>query len=341
MTRLKKIIAALAVVIPVSGGLSSMGAAETYNWKFQTFHTATAYPTLAFQEFAERLKQKTDGRISMEVFPVGGLVAHNGTMEAIQAGVLTGHYTASSYFAGKDPAFAVLGDTLAAYPDIDQRNGWFTEGGGQELASELYKKYGIHFIGNVYWPAEWIPSRKEIRAPSDFKGIKMRAPEGLVGSLLGHYGASVVALPSSDVYSALETGVLDATDWGYLDANLNGGFHDIADFAIFARHSMPVTEIGISEKVWADLPDDLKKIFEDEVAEFHTIVRAELLKREAGAQEKATAKGVTLIKFDETAGAEFRRQTLVEMDKWGSKCNICGRIVESHKAYLRKIGLLK
>ncbi len=169
----------------------------------------------------------------------------------------------------------------------------------------------------------------------------MRAPEGLIGSLLGNYGASVVALPSSDVYSALETGVLDATDWGYLDANLAGGFHDVVNYAVFARHSMPVTEIGISEKVWADLPDDLKKIFTDEVKAFDSSVREELLKRESSAQERATAKGVTLIKFDEAAAAEFRKQTLIEMDKWGAKCNICGRIVESHKAYLHKIGLLK
>ncbi|MEO0921046.1 MAG: C4-dicarboxylate ABC transporter substrate-binding protein, partial [Pseudomonadota bacterium] len=93
------------------------GAATAETFKMQTFLGANASTTKAFQAMAAKLAEDTDGAIQIEVLPGGSVVGAAETIEAVQNGLLDGQYTAPTYFAGKDPAMGVLGDTLAAYPD--------------------------------------------------------------------------------------------------------------------------------------------------------------------------------------------------------------------------------
>ena len=188
------------------------GAAGAETFKMQTFLGANASTTKAFEAMAAQLAEDTGGAVTIEVLPGKAVVGAGETIEAIQNGLLDGQYTAPSYFAGKDPAMGVLGDTLAAYPDSATRDRWFSEGGGLDLARALYAKYDLHMICPVYWPPEQIPSKVEINGVADLEGLKMRAPGGLASDLLSRAGASLVTMGVGESVTAMETGVLDATD---------------------------------------------------------------------------------------------------------------------------------
>ena len=335
---LKSIAAKLALTAAVALAFATSVRAEEF--KMQTFLGAGASTTKAFEKMAADLNAATDGEVAITVLPGGAVVGAAETIDAIQNGLLDGQYTAPSYFAGKDPALGVLGDTLAAYPDSATRDGWFTDGGGIELASSLYDEYGLHFICPVYWPSEQIPSTIAINSVENFKGLKMRAPGGLASDLLNRAGASLVNLGVGESVTAMETGTLDATDLANIALNVSLGMHNKAKFSVLARHSMAVTEMSVSKAKWDALSDDSKAKFEAGCNAMSAELKTTLTQEDADAAKKATDElGVTLIVFGPEDAKVFRDMTRAVWDDWGAKSPKAQALVDSHKAYLMKIGI--
>lgn len=334
---MRSLTLALASVLGMA--VASAAAAETF--KMQTFLGANASTTKAFEAMADQLKADTNGEVAIEVLPGKAVVGAGETIDAISSGLLDGQYTAPSYFAGKDPAMGVLGDTLAAYPDSAARDGWFTDGGGLALARELYAKYDLHFICAVYWPPEQIPSTVPINSVSDLSGLKMRAPGGLASDLLSRAGASLVNLGVGESVNAMETGVLDATDLANIALNVALGMHNRAKYSVLARHSMAVTEMSVSKAKWDGLSDDAKTKFEAACNAMSDGLKATLSAEDAAATEKASGElGVTMLEFGEEDAATFRAMTTDVWSDWGAKSPEAQAIVDSHKAYLASLGLL-
>ena len=332
LTKLFAGVAALALM----GGAAS---AETF--KMQTFLGANASTTKAFEAMAAQLAEDTDGAIQIEVLPGRAVVGAAETIEAIQNGLLDGQYTAPTYFAGKDPAMGVLGDTIGAYPDSETRDRWFTEGGGLELARALYAKYDLHMICPVYWPSEQIPSKVEINGVADLDGLKMRAPGGLASDLLSRAGASLVTMGVGESVTAMETGVLDATDLANVALNVALGMHNQAKYSVLARHSMATTEMSVSKAKWDSLSPENQAKFEAACnamsEELKTTLREE---DEAAAAQAKEEMGVTFLAFGEEDAATFRAMTAEVWADWGAKSPDAQAIVDSHKAFLSSIGLM-
>lgn len=331
----KTLIAAVAAAAAFSGP----AAAESF--KMQTFLGAGASTTKAFEAMAASLNEATGGEVAIEVLPGKAVVGAAETLEAVENGLLDGQYTAPTYFAGKDPAMGVLGDTLAAYPDSATRDGWFTEGGGLELARELYAGYGLHLVCAVYWPPEQIPSTVAINGVAELEGLKMRAPGGLASDLLSRSGASLVTMGVGESVTAMETGALDATDLANIGLNVALGMHNKAKYSVLARHSMAVTEMSVSMSKWDALSDENKTKFEAACNDMSAELQATLTEEDAAAAAKAeTELGVTMIEFGPEDAAKFRATTLEVWSDWGAKSPMAQKIVDSHKAYLAQLGLM-
>lgn len=329
------------IVLAGTASLSLIASAGAETFRMQTFLGASAATTKAFEKMAADLKTATNGEVDIQVFPSGAVVGPRETMDAIENGLLDGQYTGPTFFAGKDPAMAVLGDTLSAYPDTATRDEWFTKGGGLELGAKLYAKYGLHMICPVYWPQEQIPSTVPINTISDFEGIKIRAPGGLPSDLLTRAGASLVNLAPGDAINALETGVLDASDLASIGLNVAFGMHNKAKYSILARHSMPVTEMSVSAEKWNKLSDDAKAKFEEACRSLSDTLKGELTAQDEAAIKKARDElGVTFIEFGEAEATRFREMLLEVWADWGSKSPDAQAIVDSHKAYMKSLGLL-
>ena len=130
----------------------------------------------------------SDGRIKVEMLPVGSIVEYNETLDAVGAGILSGHITDSSYFTGKDPAFALIGNPVGAYSSPEELRAFFHEGGGKELYNEILNPYGVQFIGPAAQTPESVPSKVPIDSVEDLQGVKIRAPEGMVQSAFAAAG---------------------------------------------------------------------------------------------------------------------------------------------------------
>ena len=315
-------------------------AASAAELKMQTFLGANASTTKAFEAMAAQLKEDTDGDVAITVLPGGSVVGASDTIDAIQNGLLDGQYTAPSYFAGKDAALGVLGDTLAAYPDSATRDRWFTEGGGLELARALYAKYDLHLVCPIHWPSEQIPSKVEISSVADLDGIKMRAPGGLASDLLSRAGASLVTMGVGESVTAMETGVLDATDLANVALNVALGMHNQAKYSVLARHSMAVTEMSVSMDKWNALSAENQQKFVDACNAMSAELQTTLTEEDAAAQAKAKDElGVTFIAFEDDDASTFRAMTNEVWADWGAKSSDAQAIVDSHKAFMASIDL--
>lgn len=306
--------------------------------RMQGFLAAAATPQKLFEGFAADVNKTSNGRVNVSVLPAGGAVAVTESLNAISNGVLDGHYSAPSFFAARDPAFALLGDTGAAYDTVDARDGWFRKEGGLAIAREVYDRYGLHYIDQVFWPGEHIPSRRALNGVGDLKGLKIRCPPGMIAEVLGRSGAAVVNLPGGEVFNALQSGVIDATDWASPSQNMGVGLYKAAKFSVNASHSMPTTEVSIARKRWDALPAEVKSMIEEGVRRLDAQLRTQMRSEDDAAVAKMKSEGVSVITWGKEEIAKLRSLSARTQMDFGARNALSRKVLDSQRAYMQKLG---
>ena len=247
-TAAKLSIAAVAATL-----FAGTALAQNYTFKFQSSDPAGNPNFVLQQGWAKNVSELTNGQITINLLPVGSIVSHSETQDAIAAGILDGHITDVSYFSGKDPAFGLIANPVGAWSDPHTMLDFMRNGGGGKLMQQLDGEYGLHFIGATTPGLEALVSKVPLDGVADLKGLKIRAPEGLVANVFAAAGAAPVNLPGSEVYTALDKGVIDAADYTVFSTNQAQGLNDIAPNPVYPGfHSLPLVEIAISTKDWDD-----------------------------------------------------------------------------------------
>lgn len=170
------VAAASAAAITAAPRISR--AAEPHSWKMQSLWQAGAINQKIFEDFATRVGAVTGGRVEITPLPVGSIVAYNETLDAVANGILQGQHGGTTYFSGKDAAFALIGDLNGGFETPWQMQMWYEYGGGLELTRELYAEHGLYFVGPVWWGVESIPSKKPLNGIDDLKGSRSGPRKG-------------------------------------------------------------------------------------------------------------------------------------------------------------------
>jgi TRAP-type C4-dicarboxylate transport system substrate-binding protein len=287
----------------------------------------------------------SSGSIELEVLPTKAVVPHRETIDAVANGILDGDLNAVSYFAGRDPAFGIIGDLIAGYDTPEQVRSFCQEGGGKEVLQKLYDKHAdgqIHVIGCGPYAKEAFVSTKPIRGVADFKGIKLRSPEGLAADVFRKAGAAPSSLPFSEVYTALEKGVVDAADASAFVNNEAHGLHKIAKFPIYPGiHSMAVLQFIMNKDVWNSLSPSEQTILEVWYVSAYTTMRrqADLQDRELVAGYKQSGE-VEIVDWTFEERKKFREIAVEAWEEAAAKSDLAQEALNTHLAFMRKIGLL-
>jgi len=333
--------AAAACAVAVATGPAAQAA--EYEWTFQTSAQAGDNFFKIEQAWADRVETMSDGRISIEILPVGAVVAHNETLTAVGSGILQGHMTDPSYFAGKDPAFAMLGNLVGAWSDPDQMLKFMNYGGGKELFNELVEPYGVHFVGAAATGLEAFLSTEPLHGVDDLQGLKMRAPEGMVQEVFARAGATPVNLPGSEVYTSLEKGVIEAADYTVFSTNHELGMHKFANYPVYPGfHSLPVVDVSINKDIWDGLPQDLKTILEVSVRDFarDMVQRLEMADAKAVAEARANPD-ITVTDWPAEERAKFREIARGVWKDWAGRSEMAGKVYDRVTAHMTEVGLLE
>jgi TRAP-type mannitol/chloroaromatic compound transport system substrate-binding protein len=312
--------------------------AQSFALRMQGFLAAASPTHRAFEAWAASIREKSGGRLAIQALPAGGAVAPGETINAIGAGILDGHYSSSSFFAARDPGFTVFGDTGASYDTVEARDRWWLEGGGEDLGRELYASANMVYVANVFWPSEHIPSRKALNGVADLKGLKIRVPPGFVSEYFGRAGAAVVNLPGGEVFNALQSGVLDATDWASPGQNHEVGLYKAARFSVNAAHSMPSTEICFNKAKWEALPADIKALVTAEIRAMSTLLKSQIKADDDAALAKMRTEGVEIVTWSKDEIGKLRVFTGEVQDTLAARGPMAKKIVDSHRAFQKKIG---
>lgn len=310
-------------------------------WKAQDLWQAGTLPHKIFEEFAQRVGERSGGRLTIEALPLNTIVSSTESLDAVSAGILQAQHSGPAYFTGKDAAFALLSDPQGGFETPAQMRQWMETGGGLALARELYAQYNVFFVGGVWYGAESLVSKKPIRKLTDLQGVKIRAPQGIGQDIFLLLGAAPVNLPGSEVYTALERGVVDASDWGTLSMNEDLGYHKLAPYPLYpGYHSMPMADFAVNMSQWNALPDDLKALVEEEVGIFAT----EMTERNQAADEAVLAKadelGFEAIDLPDEERRKFREIARPVWEKYAAQSPMARRIFDSQVAFLKQIDLL-
>ncbi|MCB1882847.1 MAG: TRAP transporter substrate-binding protein [Geminicoccaceae bacterium] len=332
---------ACAALLGLGGPFTA--SAQDYSYRFQSSDPA-GNPNFEYQQgWTKLVAEKTGGKVQIELLPVGSVVEYNETLDAVAAGILDGQICDSSYWAGKDPAFGLISNPVGAWSDPAQMIDFVENGGGKELMNELLESYGLHFIGVSTPGLESLVSRVPMDGVDDLKGVKMRTPEGPIANTFAAAGAAPVNLPSSEVYTSLDKGVVDAADYSVFSVNQQQGLNDIAPNPIYPGfHSLPLVEVSLNKAKWDELPDDLKATLEETVKEFQQTQLAGNKAADLKAVEEAKASGkITIHDWPDEERAKFRKIAVAEWERIAKTSPMAQKVYDTLTAYLKSKNLLQ
>jgi TRAP-type mannitol/chloroaromatic compound transport system substrate-binding protein len=215
-------------------------------------------------------------------------------------------------------------------------------GGGNEVYNKLVNPYGLQFIGAASTGVEAFVSSKPIRSVADFKGIKMRAPEGMVQEVFAAVGASPVNLPGSEVYTSLDKGVIDAADYTVFSTNHAQGLHKFAKYPLYPGfHSMPTLAISLNKTIWDSLPANLQEVMTVSVRDFSRDIVQQLEMMDNIVVVEARAdKSIEIINWSDEERNKFRAIAQGQWSKWAERSDMAGEVYAAVSVYLESQGLL-
>jgi len=236
--------------------------AETIHWKMVTTWPKN-FPGLGVgaEKLATLINQMSGGRLQVKVYGAKELVPAFEVFDTVSQGNAEMGHGAAYYWKGKNAAFQFFSAVPFGFT-AEEQNAWLLHGGGMELWKEAYAPFGVipAAAGNTgVQMAGWF--NREINSLKDLEGLKMRIP-GLGGEVLRRAGGTPVNLPGGELFTSLQSGVIDATEWVGPYNDLAFGLYKAAKHYYYPGWHEPGTtlEALINQKAFDALPEDLQHI---------------------------------------------------------------------------------
>src|SRR6056297_1767347 len=287
--------------------IAMSAAAEPVTLRIQT-HYATEHPTgKMLATWIDDVQTMSGGDITIEMFYSSSVVATVETFDAAINGIVDCDATGGAYQTRKNPAFQFVGYIQRGYATPWQQYSWLYHGGGYDAAQELYNAQGMQLIGWAIYGQESFASSKPIAGPDDLKGWKFRSPPGMETEIFERLGASPIVMDFTEIFTALETGIIDGADASGLANNVGLGLYDIAKFANFPGfHSMPSDHLACNKAVWDAMPEHHRAIMSTAMESLALRTALTFEKQNAEAAAMLREEGVTLSQWSPEDLAVFR-----------------------------------
>lgn len=324
----------------VEGDESSITAA-TSNKVFK-WNLVTTWPEnfpglgLAPENFARIVNEMSHGRLVIDVHGANAIVPALGVFDAVSAGSVEMGHSAAYYWKGKIAA-APFFTSVPFGMNAQELNGWLHYGGGLALWREIYAPYNLlPFAGGNTGVQMGGWFNKEINSIKDIHGLKMRIP-GLGGEVFSRAGGVAVNIPGGELYTSLQSGVIDATEWVGPYNDLAFGFHQIAKYYYYPgwQEPGPALEFIVNKTAYAMLPRDLQKIVEIAARAINQDMMDEYSQRSSGAlKELMDIHHVDVREFPKDVLTKYREVAMDLYDEYAANDPLFDKIYTSYFAYL-------
>ena len=329
--------AALAACTPRTQEQGVAGTAERFSWKLVTTWLPN-FPGLGtgVNTLARYIQEMSAGRMEITVYAAGELVPAFEIFDAVSQGSAEMGHGAAYYWRGKSEAaqfFATIPFGLNAH----EQNAWLYYGGGLELWREVYEPFNL-----VPFPAGntgvqmggWF--NKPIESMADLQGLKMRIP-GIGGEVLRRAGGTPVNLPLSEIFTALQTGSIDATEWVSPYNDMAIGLHQAARYYYYPgwQEPGPTLECMINRDAWESLPEDLQAIVRVACQATTLDMISEFMARNATAlNQLRSEEGVEVRAFPDDVLAELKELTFTVVEELAAEDPVVAKVWASYRQFM-------
>ncbi len=303
-----------------------------------TLKLATSWPAhfpimgTGVDRFAKRCSELSGGSLEIKVFAKNILVPAMQVFDACSAAQIDAFHSGVYYWKGKNPAFSIFGGMPLGLLSEEMIT-WFKFGGGYELWRELYGKFNLYpLIGGTTGPQMGGWFKKEIRSLDDLKGLKMRIP-GLGGEVMKKLGVNPVLLPAGEIYTALERGTIDATEWVGPALDMMMGFDKAAPYYYAGWHEPgSILELTFNKPRWEKLSSEHRAIITAASEEMTNTMLQEFRYKNA----KAFASLPAHVKVKDFPASFYKaaKQALQEvLQEQSQQSSDFKRVLESYQAF--------
>lgn len=314
--------------------------AETTHLRIQNHSAPESTTGRLIAQFIKEVEAMSAGEIEIEMFYSSAVVSSAETFDAAATGILDCDMTNGSYQTGKNAAYQFVADTMGGYDTPLQYQAWITYGGGRDLITDLYAENGMTFIGAHIGGQESLASTKPLRGPQDLVNFKFRSPPGMESEIFAELGAKPVVMDFTDIFTSLETGIIDGADASSLATNVGIGIYAIAKHTTYPGfHSMSSDHLACNTVKWESMPENHRAIIRAAEQNLAMNIMMLTLVENGEALKDLPAQGVTIYDWSAEDRASFRSAARKTWDEWAKKTPETAAFVESHKTFIDRIGL--
>ena len=319
-----------------SAAVQQTAPQKVYKWKMVTTWPKN-FPGLgmAAENFAVMVDKMSGGRLQVKVYGASQLVPAMEVFDAVSQGTAEMGHSAAYYWKGKTPTSALF-TTIPFGLNAQEMNSWLHYGGGMALWRELYAPFNLVPLaaGNTgVQMAGWF--NREINSLADLKGLKMRIP-GLGGEVMSRVGVEAVNIPGGELYTSMQTGVIDATEWVGPYNDLAFGFHQVAKYYYYPgwHEPGPTLELIVNKQAYESLPADLQAIVEGAARAVNQDMLDDYTARNNSAlNELVNTHGVELRPLPDEVLAELNRVTDQVLEELAAADSQFKKVYESQNAF--------
>jgi len=305
-----------------------------------TIKLATSWPAhfpimgTGVEKFAQRVKDISGGSLEIKIYPKNVLVPALAVFDAASSGEIDAFHSGPYYWKGKNSSFSLFSGIPFGFT-AEEINSWMLYGGGLEMWREQYAKYNLYpFLGgntNIQMGG-WF--RKPIESLKDMQGLKMRIP-GLGGEVFSKMGVNPILLPAGEIYTSLERGVIDATEWVGPALDMKMGFYKVAPYYYSGWHEPgSILELTFNKHSWSKLGFEHQSMIEVASSEMNANMTYEFHHENIYALHKLEALNVKLLQFPDDVTNAGKKALVEVVAKLSNENRDFAEVSESIKKYL-------
>ena len=320
---------------------NARAADEVIKWRVQSHWPASSSSfTDSLQVLADRLKERTNGRLILEPYAAGSLVPAKEIFNAVKRGMIQMGTISPAYVRDQIEVAGIAAGLPFAFKNVWECAYYHKWLGFEKMIQDEAAKHGVYYSTDKVYPTELV-LKKPVKSLADFKGIKIRS-SGVLQIFLTSLGAAASYLPGGEVYPSLASGVIDGAHWGAAQGAYSMKLYDVCKYHLLPGLNIAGTDAWVVNQNAIDkLPEDIQLIFYNALEEQFWKRTNQYIYLEAITLAKAVQeKNVEVINLPPE---EQKKITEIAMKMWeeeGAKGPEAAKALQILKDFLKSLGHL-
>ncbi|MCB2191061.1 MAG: TRAP transporter substrate-binding protein [Deltaproteobacteria bacterium] len=293
-------------------GFSSLASASEYVIKLGHIDPVTHPHNLACKEFAKLVKERTNGKVEVQVYPAGQIGNAPNLMEQLQMGTIQMFQGAIGWWGSTIRDYWTLAAPFV-FKDMNQCLATMQGDIGKNVSEELLKKAGVRTLTQcLVRNTRNLLVKQPVKTLEDLNGLKIRVPEMTSWVLAWEaLGANPTPVPLTETYLALQQSVVVGTEHGLPQLLLNN-FTEVAKYVVYTKHQFETAGFFISEDYFSSLPDNYQKILVQSAKDAEKLNNKLQPDYLESAKKKMIEQEVIFIEIDNDPWYKVGRKALLE-----------------------------